>query len=43
LAYEAAVASNVGAEDGGEPAVKAFRLLGGTSVSLKVHHVMKGL
>jgi hypothetical protein len=43
LAYEAAVAGDVGAEDGGELAVKAFLLHGGTSALLKVHHVAKGL
>jgi hypothetical protein len=41
--HEAAVAGDVGAEDGGEPAVKAFLLHGVTSALLKVHHVVKGL
>jgi hypothetical protein len=40
--HEAAEAGDVGAEDGGELAVEAFLLHGGTSALLKVHHVAKG-
>jgi hypothetical protein len=41
--HQTAVTGHVGAENGGELAVKAFLLHGGTSALLKVHHVAKGL
>jgi hypothetical protein len=41
--HQAAVTGDVGAEDGGELAVKALLLHGGTSISWKTHHVVKGL